>query len=120
MMPNILESCAGGSNFITKDKNLPTLKTPKEDIVVGNTKEEKGELDYISSSNEEENREDLNSFLSRSLFTNKFQVVWSIFLFIAHSYNLLALFWYLGLPDFPSNELLALQTFIEMFLIIDC
>ena len=119
VMPHILEAAAGAPAFMTKDSNLTMLKPPNEDIVGGGSKEEKGELDYISSSNEEENREDLNSFLSRSLFTNKFQVVWSILLFLAHSYNLLSLFWYLGLPDFPSNELLALQTFIEMLLIID-
>jgi len=93
-------------------------KREEDEAFKSDSKDDKTELDAIVDK-QNEDREDLNSFLSRSIFTNKFQVFWAIVLFLTHTYHLLALFWYLGLPDFPEDELLALQTFFEMVLILD-
>ena len=68
---------------------------------------------------EDSDIEDLNSFLSRSIFTNKFQILWAILLFLTHTYNMLAFWWYLGISNFPKGELLAMQIFFEFVMIID-
>lgn len=106
------------SPFNKPSNSFALLGKPKEELMNNDQKDEKNDLDYIAH-NENEDREDLNSFLSRSLFTNKFQLVWALVLFLAHTYHVLALFYYLGIPDFPSGGILALQIFMEAVLIID-
>ena len=68
---------------------------------------------------EDSDIEDLNSFLSRSIFTNKFQIIWAVLLFLTHTYNMLSFWWYLGITSFPTEELLALQIFFEFIMIVD-
>lgn len=116
--PSGINQMISSSPFINKHNQLLILGKNKGDQDADNKEEGKGELDYIGA-DESGDREDINSFLSRSLFTNKFQLVWALTLFIAHTYHLLAIFWYLGLPDYPENELLALQIIFEFVLIID-
>ncbi|CAI2367549.1 unnamed protein product [Moneuplotes crassus] len=104
--------------FNEQKSNLSVLSRVKNQILHPDKREEKGELDYIAV-DENRDKEDLNSFLSRSLLTNKFQLVWAFILFIAHTYNLVVLFYYLGIPDFPQDVMLGLQNFFEFILIID-
>lgn len=63
--------------------------------------------------------EDLNSFVSKSLYTNRFQIVWAAMLFLAHTYNMVTIWYYLGINTFPSGVLLVIQILFEFILIID-
>lgn len=116
--PSGINQMINNSPFINKHNRLLILSKSKGEQDTETKEENKGELDYIGD-DESGDREDINSFLSRSLFTNKFQLVWALTLFITHTYHLLAIFWYLGLSDYPTNELLALQIIFEFILIID-
>lgn len=82
------------------------------------TEDEKGELEYINN-HEDSDIEDLNSFLSKSLLTNKFQIIWAVVLFLTHTYNMLSFWYYAGIIGYPKGELLALQLFFEFIMIID-
>jgi hypothetical protein len=117
--PSGVSQMVNNSHFTSKNKNkLAILGKTQEELDEHLKEESKGELDYIGA-DENGDREDLNSFLSRSLFTNKFQLVWALTLFIAHTYHFLVLFYYLGIAEFPSNATLALQLIFEFVLIFD-
>ena len=104
--------------LINKRNSLALLSRNKEQILNSDFKDNKTELDYITAE-ENGDKEDLNSFLSRSLFSNKFQLVWAFTLWVAHTYHLVYWFFYLGISDFPTNEGLGIQIFFEMIVIID-
>jgi hypothetical protein len=117
--PSAVDPSVMGNKLNQNHAQLPILaRTMPKTNTQEDSKEDKGELEYINH-NEDSDIEDLNSFLSRSVFTNKFQIVWSILLFLSHTYHMLSFWYYLGIVGFPENELLALQLFFEFVLVID-
>ena len=116
--PSNADAIMKQTTFNKGQNRFSILNSHNEEIGKNDFRDDKNDLDYITVE-EHGDKEDLNSFLSRSLFTNKFQLVWAFLLFLAHTYHLLALFYYLGLSSFPKEETLSFQIFFEFVLIID-
>jgi hypothetical protein len=105
------------------NKNSSTKKTPQINLMKlekqspnNGGKRSEGES---SSESINKNHEYFKSFLSKSLFTSKFQIFWTIILFLAHTYHMLAFWYYLAIVNYPKGYLLGMQTFFEFFLLID-
>lgn len=105
-------------NFNPKINKVTSFNINNEELDDEAKEQENDELDNTEL-HESGDKEALESFLSRSLFSNKFQVVWATTLFVAHTYHLLAIFWYLSFSDFPKTELLFFQIMFEFILVID-
>ena len=66
-----------------------------------------------------EDYEDLYSFMSKSVFSNKFQLFWVLNISFCHIYHVLSAFYFLGISDFPQNGWLILQLYAELVVILD-
>lgn len=109
------------------NKNLNSIKQSRGNLLKLNKQSEKeseerddSESDSSTETEEEEKAlEYFDSFISKSLFTSKFQIIWSLVLFLAHTYHMLAFWYYLGITNYPKGYLLGMQMFFEFFLLID-
>lgn len=57
--------------------------------------------------------------MSKSIFSNKFQLIWVINIAFCHTYHILSAFYFLGISDFPQNGWLGLQMYTELIVILD-
>ena len=57
--------------------------------------------------------------MSKSIFSNKFQLIWVLNLTSCHTYHILSTFYFLGISDFPQNGWLTLQLYAEFIVILD-
>ena len=57
--------------------------------------------------------------MSKSIFSNKFQLIWVLNITFCHTYHILSTFYFIGISDFPQNGWLTLQLYAELIVIID-
>lgn len=102
----------------SKQKTSVNLKGElKEDNFLDN-KDDRVEVKNIDPTDNED-KEVIDSFVSRSLLSNKLQLLWAPILAFTHAYHIVVTFYYLAIDDYPKNELYALQCFCEFVLIFD-
>ena len=57
--------------------------------------------------------------MSKSVFSNKFQLFWVLNISFCHTYHILSAFYFLGISDFPQDGWLILQLYCELAIILD-
>ena len=66
-----------------------------------------------------ENLDDMDSFMTKSVLANKFQLLWVATITFWHTYHILSAFYFLGISDFPQGGWFLLQLLAEWIVIWD-